>query len=210
MRRGRSLRRVRGASAYAWWRRGAALAAEPPRPRAALVSIPLVAVAAFMLFSRITVGEWFVSGGFFVPDEALRGNLSVVYEKIVEGTTLVAGSRFVRIAQISAVVVIVLAAGPPRAGADAGAARAVRRCGASRWRPTSRATRSVMRYEIPLVVAGGYRDRSRRGSAAELGEAGRAVRVPVRVSAAPALRSAGGRACRGAARSPPTAAAAHA
>src|SRR5688572_24353295 len=52
---------VIAASAYAWWRRGAPtlriLAAH-----ARLALFPAAAIAAFMLFSRITVGEWFVSG----------------------------------------------------------------------------------------------------------------------------------------------------
>jgi hypothetical protein len=62
-----------------------------------------------MVLSRITVSEWFVSGGFFVPDETLEGNLSLGYDKIIEGATLLAGSRLVRAAQISIVVIVVLA-----------------------------------------------------------------------------------------------------
>ena len=50
-----------------------------------LAVYPAVTVAAFMVFSRITVGEWFVSGGFFVPDETLRGQPVHVVEKIAEG-----------------------------------------------------------------------------------------------------------------------------
>jgi hypothetical protein len=96
---------VIAASVYAWSRRGA-----PPRSilfsHARLAAYPVVAIATFMLFSRITIGEWFVSGGFFVPDETLRGQPSVVYDKIKEGTTLLAGARFVRCAQASAVVVV--------------------------------------------------------------------------------------------------------
>jgi hypothetical protein len=95
------------ASAYAWWRRGA-----PARrilsSHARLALYPAFTVAAFMLFSRITVGEWFVSGGFFVPDEALRGQPWVVYDKIKEGTVLLAGVRLVRVAEICAAVVVVL------------------------------------------------------------------------------------------------------
>jgi hypothetical protein len=34
---------------------------------------PAGAVLGFLLFSRIVVGEWFVSSGFFVPEERLQG-----------------------------------------------------------------------------------------------------------------------------------------
>ena len=93
------------ASAYAWWRRGAPLPAILGA-HARLTVYPVVTVLAFMLFSRITVGEWFVSGGFFVPDETLKGQPAVVFEKIVEGTEMLAGGRLVRAAQVSVIVVL--------------------------------------------------------------------------------------------------------
>ena len=55
------------AAAYAIWRRGA----DPVvvvRRVTALAIFPAVAVAIFLINSRITVGTWFVSDGFFVPD----------------------------------------------------------------------------------------------------------------------------------------------
>jgi hypothetical protein len=98
---------VIAASAYAWWRRGApALRILSAHVRLALY--PALAGAAFMLFSRITVGEWFVSGGFFVPDDTLRGQPWMVYDKIQEGTVLLGGSRLVRCAKISVAAVVVL------------------------------------------------------------------------------------------------------
>ena len=95
------------ASTYAWWRRGAPLL-KILRAHAWLALYPVMTVAGFMLLSRITVNEWFVSGGFFGPDEALQGNFSAGYEKIVEGAMLLAGSRLVRIAQVCVGVVVVL------------------------------------------------------------------------------------------------------
>jgi hypothetical protein len=96
------------ASAYAWWRRGAPLL-QVVRAHAWLALYPLLTVAGFLVLSRVTVNEWFVSGGFFVPDKTLQGQLAVGYEKIIEGATLLAGSRLVRIAQVSLVVVFALA-----------------------------------------------------------------------------------------------------
>ncbi len=47
---------------------------------------PAAAVAGFMLFSRVVVGEWFVSSGFFVPDNPVRGQPWAVSVAIWEGT----------------------------------------------------------------------------------------------------------------------------
>ena len=72
------------ASAFAWWRRGNALT-RVLKVHARLAAYPVLAVLGFVVFSKITVGEWFVSSGFFVPDETLRGQPMAVYEKVVEG-----------------------------------------------------------------------------------------------------------------------------
>jgi hypothetical protein len=96
------------AAAYAWWRRGhAARAVLSTMLRLAVY--PLVTVVGFMLFSRITVGEWFVSGGFFVPDETLRGQPLHVFDKIAEGVALVTGTWLFRISVPATIVVALLA-----------------------------------------------------------------------------------------------------
>jgi hypothetical protein len=96
------------ASTFAWWRRRAAWS-QIARAHARLALYPVLTVAGFLVWSRITVGEWFVSGGFFVPDETLRGQPAVVYEKIVEGANALGGTRLVWLAQVSALVVFALA-----------------------------------------------------------------------------------------------------
>jgi hypothetical protein len=95
------------AAAFAQWRRGLSLTALL-RAHARLAVYPVVTVIAFMFFSRITVGEWFVSGGFFVPDETLRGQPMVILEKILEGADDVAGSRLVRAAAVAAIVLAIV------------------------------------------------------------------------------------------------------
>lgn len=95
------------ASVYAWWRRGAPVA-RILRAHAWLALYPLLTVGGFMLFSRLTVNEWFVSSDFFVPDETLKGNVSIVYETIVDGVTSVAGSRLVRATELSVIAVLLL------------------------------------------------------------------------------------------------------
>lgn len=87
-------------SAFAWWRRGRALR-EVLIVHARLAVYPLITVMAFTAFSRITVGEWFVSGGFFVPDDSLRGQPAVVIEKINEGIGLLGGGWLVLLTQVA-------------------------------------------------------------------------------------------------------------
>jgi hypothetical protein len=55
------------AAGYATWRRGASFGTLTRRG-ARLAVWPALAVIVFLLNSRITVGAWFVSDGFYVPD----------------------------------------------------------------------------------------------------------------------------------------------
>ena len=55
------------AAGYATWRRGAPLGTLVQRGWR-LVVWPALAVVVFLVNSRITVGSWFVSDGFYVPD----------------------------------------------------------------------------------------------------------------------------------------------
>ena len=57
---------------FAIWRRGAPPAATARRA-IRLAVWPAAAVAIFLVNSRITVGAWFVAGGFYVPDPAYQG-----------------------------------------------------------------------------------------------------------------------------------------
>ena len=138
-------------AAYAWWRRGHSVRAVA-RVMSRLAVYPLATVALFLVFSRITVGEWFVSGGFFVPDETLRGQPLAVIEKIAEGVELLAGVWLLRVAGLAALAVGLLALGTAgRAGMVLTlapfAAAALPFAAYLSGHPFR------MRYEIPLVVA---------------------------------------------------------
>jgi hypothetical protein len=94
------------ASTFAWWRSGSRVA-DILRAQIRLAVYPVAAVLIFMAFSRVTVGEWFVSGGFYVPDETLRGQASVIIDKVGEGVSTLGGSRLLRIAQAATLAVLV-------------------------------------------------------------------------------------------------------
>ena len=122
------------------------------RAQARLAVYPAVAVLAFLVFSRMTVGEWFVSSGFFVPDETLRGQPVAVYRKVVEGIQLLGGEWLLRFSQVAVLLIGVLglaSAGRapmliPLALFGAGALPVSAYLAGHPFR---------MRYEIPLVMA---------------------------------------------------------
>jgi hypothetical protein len=140
------------ASAFAWWRRGHSLRLLLP-VYLRLSLYPMLTVLAFVAFSRITVGEWFVSGGFFVPDETLRGQPAAVFEKIAEGVELLGGVWLLRLSLLAVTVVALTAlwsAGrsPMLIPLALFAAAALPVSAYLAGHPFR------MRYEIPLVIAG--------------------------------------------------------
>ena len=95
-------------AAWAKWRRGAAfrgVAGSVMR----LARYPAGAIGFFVIMSWITTGEWFVTGGFYVPDPKLQGQPQAVYDAIVEGARGLAGARMVVISKVAVVVLIVAA-----------------------------------------------------------------------------------------------------
>jgi hypothetical protein len=57
---------------------------------------PAVAVAVFTINSRWVVGEWFVTGGFFVPENVdAIGHPMVAWRQLDEGLTLLSGNALV-------------------------------------------------------------------------------------------------------------------
>lgn len=51
----------------------------------ALAIWPAAAVLGFLCLSKATVGEWFVSSGFFVPDNPARGSATLVLAQLRDG-----------------------------------------------------------------------------------------------------------------------------
>ena len=96
------------ASVYATWRYGA------PSPVAIrrgvrLAVWPAVAVAVFLVNSRITVGSWFVSGGFYVPDPTYQGQAVRTLIGLWWGTHQLSGYVMEVVALVTASVLVVRA-----------------------------------------------------------------------------------------------------
>jgi hypothetical protein len=67
---------------------------------AAFAAWPAAAVAIFLVDSRITVGRWFVSDGFFVPDAKYAGQAGKTLMAIAEGTWDLSGYGVLALALI--------------------------------------------------------------------------------------------------------------
>lgn len=73
--------------------------------RAATYAIPpLMAAMIFVVESRVTVGQWFVSDGFFVPDPTYAGRPGAVLGAIFDGTVGLSGHALVCVALASVLV----------------------------------------------------------------------------------------------------------
>jgi hypothetical protein len=85
---------------------------------AATVAVwPLAAVSSFFLLSWGTVGEWFVTGGFFVPDFIVQGRLVPSLLWVVGGINDLAGTIPVGAAVLAGAWTIVSAIGVQRRAA---------------------------------------------------------------------------------------------
>lgn len=93
---------------YAQARRDGALRG-PFARTARLALYPFAAVALFLVLSRVTVGEWFVSSGFFVVDnDAYRHPVMAAWQ-IFGGAVVIAGRVLVWAGLVGAVVIAVMA-----------------------------------------------------------------------------------------------------
>ncbi|MES1255304.1 MAG: hypothetical protein ABUS56_06850 [Acidobacteriota bacterium] len=87
------------AAAWVLWRQGAA-PATALRHVAVVAVAPALAVVGFMVFSRVVVGEWFVSSGFFVPENKALGHPTLAAEEVWYGLHLLSGYLLVIAAAI--------------------------------------------------------------------------------------------------------------
>ncbi|MDP2053624.1 MAG: hypothetical protein Q8L75_08315 [Acidobacteriota bacterium] len=95
-------------AAWVKWRLGTPLA-RVVESTAWLLRYPAGAVLFFMGMSFASIGEWFVTGGFYVPDPKLQGQPLVVIEAILEGVADLGGPRLVLAAGVSAAALLVAA-----------------------------------------------------------------------------------------------------
>jgi hypothetical protein len=78
------------AAAWTRWRRGEPLSASVLAVLRVAV-YPTAAILAFAVFSRVVVGQWFVSSDFFVPENKAQGLPMVAINEIVWGARELSG-----------------------------------------------------------------------------------------------------------------------
>jgi hypothetical protein len=71
------------------------------RDATVLGSIPAVALVWFLVHSRVTVGAWFVTGGFYVPDPTYQGNAVTVTGAVWWGLRLLGSEALARVSVIA-------------------------------------------------------------------------------------------------------------
>jgi hypothetical protein len=85
--------------AWVRWRQGAPIAAAA-RQVARVAAYPVGAILGFMVFSRVVIGEWFVTSGFFVPDNPAAGRPFAAIGQIAWGARELSGYALVGVAML--------------------------------------------------------------------------------------------------------------
>ena len=133
--------------------RGGMPVAQSFRAGTRLAAYPTIAILLFLVNSRWTVGAWFVSSGFFVPENVdALGHPSVAWDQLREGLYKLSGTALVWSGYAGAIVIVIAwlrsRASPPVALFLALAAAAALPLGAYvRGHPFR------IRYDVPLIAA---------------------------------------------------------
>lgn len=69
---------------------------------ALLFAVAAAAVTGFLVLSKWATGTWFVSGGFFTPDNPVRGNVSATLDLVMTSTRALGGDLLVLAGMVGA------------------------------------------------------------------------------------------------------------
>jgi hypothetical protein len=132
-------------------RRGWSLAAAARAVRG-LALWPLWAIAAFLVNSKVSVGSWFVSSGFFVADNPALGHPWLAWRQVWDGLTELTGPATAWVAGAS-LVLIVIAFARSRDRAAVVLPLALVACAALPLSAYVHGHPVRVRYGVPLVAA---------------------------------------------------------
>jgi hypothetical protein len=139
------------AAGYALVRRGMP-AGVAIRRLTTLAVPPAIALAAFVAISRVTIGEWFVSGGFFVPDNPVMGQPMRSAVAVWWGTHELSGYGIATLAACAAVALLATAIASPRRAGLAVLLAPIAAAGLP-WYAFFEGHPFRVRYMVPLVGA---------------------------------------------------------
>jgi hypothetical protein len=138
------------AAVYAWWRSGVGFPASCRRA-ASIAAYPATAVAAFAIYSRVVIGEWFTTSGFFVPENKALGRPLVAAAEIWWGAHALSGSLTIAIAAIGLAALLVTASVYRRRAASL-IPLALLASAALPWAAFVRGHPFRIRYMVPLIA----------------------------------------------------------
>src|SRR5439155_25111857 len=139
-----------GAAAWAVHRRGASWATAW-RGIAKIGMYPGLAILGFTMFSRVVIGEWFVSGDFFVPENKALNDLQMAAAEIGWGIRALSGQLLVWVG-VAGTAALVAAALASRQRAHALVALSLAASAAIPWMAFYKGHPFRIRYTVPLVV----------------------------------------------------------
>jgi hypothetical protein len=113
---------------------------------------PLWAIAAFLVNSKVTVGAWFVSSGFFVAENPALGRPWLAWTELWKGLDELAGTAIPWIAS-AALAIIVVSFAVSRARSAGIIVLALAASGALPWYAYYKGHPVRIRYDVPLVAA---------------------------------------------------------
>lgn len=93
------------AAVWARWRLGEPIAVAC-RKVGGIALFPALAVLSFLVFSRVVIGQWFVSDGFFVPDDRTLGHPLTAAADIWWGAHRLSGYLLVALGGIGALALV--------------------------------------------------------------------------------------------------------
>jgi hypothetical protein len=121
---------------------------------------PMWAVIGFLINSKITVGSWFVSSGFFIPDNPARGHLWLAWTQIWDGLSALTGPVVPWIAVAAAAGIVADRFLKPRGGRVRPEGRsalvlvlALSACAILPWAAYYQGHPVRVRYDVPFVAA---------------------------------------------------------
>jgi hypothetical protein len=140
-------------SAAVWvrWRNGDPFI-QGLRGVAAIAAYPVLAVCAFAVFSRVVIGQWFTTSGFFVPENKSLGRPFLALSEIAWGSHALTGTFTITIAAIGLCSLLVIGL-LNRQRAEALITLSLLGSAALPWAAFVRGHPFRIRYMVPLIAA---------------------------------------------------------
>ena len=137
-------------TAWIEWRGGRRFTAAC-RDAGSIALYPAIAIAGFAIFSRVVIGQWFVSSDFFVPENKALGDSMMALEEVGWGVRMLSG-RFLVLVAAAGAVVLAARGLLSRRSPDAMLPLALLAMAAIPWAAFVKGHPFRIRYMVPLIA----------------------------------------------------------